>query len=82
LPTPAPTRTGRPRWRRIARRMVFFVASVVLVIAFCLGGRRITQADYPTAFSWSLFAVGLGLGVVVCVRALARGQRPGRSEVS
>lgn len=33
MPTPAPTRPGRPRWRRIARRLVFLVASVVLVVA-------------------------------------------------
>ena len=73
---------GRPLSIKASDWLGWVVASLVLVIAFCLGGRRITQADYRTAFSWPLFAVGLGMGVAVCVRALARGQRAGRSEAS
>jgi hypothetical protein len=53
----------------------WMVAGVVLVVAFCLGGRRITEDDYRVAFSWPLFVVGLGIGLAVCARALARRQR-------
>jgi hypothetical protein len=53
----------------------WMVANVVLVAAFCLGGRRITEDDYRAAFSWPLFVVGLGIGLTVCSRALARRQR-------
>lgn len=53
----------------------WMVAGVVLVVAFCLGGRRITEDNYRAAFSWLLFVIGLGIGLAACIRALARKQR-------
>jgi hypothetical protein len=53
----------------------WMVADVLLIAAFCLGGRHITEDNYRAAFSWPLFAVGLGIGSAVCIRALARKPR-------
>lgn len=50
-------------------------AVVIIIAAFCLGGRRITEDDYHASFSLPLFAVGFGLGLAVCLRALARRPR-------
>lgn len=47
-------------------------AAVVLIVAFCLGGRRITEPDYRVCFPEFLFVLGYGLGVAACVRALIR----------
>jgi hypothetical protein len=51
------------------------VASVVLVLSFCLGGTHITETDYAAHFHPRLFAVGYGLGLVACVRPLMRPAR-------
>jgi hypothetical protein len=66
---------GRPLSIKAGDWLGWTAASVVLIVAFCLGGRRITETDYSTAFSWPLFAVGLGMGLAVCIRALTRSQR-------
>ncbi|MHC4519744.1 MAG: hypothetical protein ACYTAS_14235, partial [Planctomycetota bacterium] len=53
-----------------------WAAAVVLIIAaFCLGGRHITEDDYRASFSLPLFGVGLGLGLAVCLRTLVRRPR-------
>jgi len=47
-------------------------AVLILILTFCLGGRQITQPNYRTCFPESLFALGLGLGLAICVRVLRR----------
>jgi len=47
-------------------------AALILILAFCLGGRQITQPSYRACFPESLFALGLGLGIAICVRVLTR----------
>ena len=47
-------------------------AAVILIVTFCLGGRHITQDDYRAFFPEPLFALGFGLGLIVCGRALRR----------
>lgn len=47
-------------------------AVIVLIVAFCLGGRHITEPDYRVWFPEPLFILGYGLGAAACLRALAR----------
>jgi hypothetical protein len=47
-------------------------ASLLVVVTFCLGGTHISEPDYAAHFHPLLFAVGYGLGVLVCVRAALR----------
>ena len=51
------------------------MAGIILITAFCLGGRWITEDNYQAAFFWPLYAVGLGLGLTVCLHVLTRRQR-------
>jgi hypothetical protein len=48
------------------------VATGILVVSFCLGGRHTTEPDYAEYFSPGLFAAGFALGGAVCLRALLR----------
>ncbi len=48
------------------------VATTILIVAFCLGGRFITETDYRAAFPEWLFALGFALGLAVSVRVLTR----------
>jgi multidrug transporter EmrE-like cation transporter len=48
------------------------VATTILIGAFCLGGRFITETDYRAAFPEWLFALGFALGLAVSVRVLTR----------
>lgn len=47
-------------------------ASAIVVVSLCLGGRRIAKPDYQACFHPSLFFLGYGLGIAVCVRAFLR----------
>jgi hypothetical protein len=47
-------------------------ASIVLILAFCLAGAHMTEADYASHFHWPIYAVGLAVGVATFWRALAR----------
>lgn len=51
-------------------------SSIILIVAFCLGGRHITETNYRVYFPESVFVLGLGLGITACVRALTRGEQP------
>jgi len=53
----------------------WITAAVVLIVAFCLGGRHITDPNYKAYFPEPVFALGYGLGVATCVRALIRIQK-------
>jgi hypothetical protein len=66
---------GRPLSITASDWLGWLGAGVIVVAAFCLGGRWITEDNYQTAFSWPLFAVGFGLGLGVCLRALTRPRR-------
>jgi hypothetical protein len=66
---------GKPLSIKASDWIGWAVATVVLIVAFCLGGRRITEDNYREAFSWPLFAGGYGFGLAVCIRALMREQR-------
>ncbi len=58
-----------------------WLASVVIVIvAFCLGGRHITQPDYAKYFPPWLFSVGFALGIGACVTAVLRGRGRPRAQ--
>ncbi|MBP7049974.1 MAG: hypothetical protein KBE65_03065 [Phycisphaerae bacterium] len=57
----------------------WLASTCIVIAAFCLGGRRITQADYAECFPLWLFAAGFTLGVCVCARAMSR--RNGRREL-
>ncbi len=48
------------------------VASVAVVVSLALGGTHITEAEYAAHFHPALFALGYGLGIATCVRALQR----------
>ena len=45
-------------------------SAIILIVAFCLGGRRITLPDYKAYFPTPVFALGYALGIAACVRAL------------
>ncbi|HNS19405.1 MAG TPA: hypothetical protein PKH24_02845 [Sedimentisphaerales bacterium] len=70
---------GRPlvvtRWDWLG----WLASTCIVIAAFCLGGRRITHADYAEQFPLWLFAAGFALGVGVCIRATSR--RNGRREL-
>ncbi len=43
---------------------------LIITVSFCLGGTHITEANYAQYFYWPLFAIGFGLGIVICARSL------------
>lgn len=63
---------GRPLIVTRADWLGWLVSTGIIVVSFCLGGRRITQADYAESFHVSVFAVGFCLGVGTCARTLLR----------
>ncbi len=50
----------------------FALACVIIVVSFCLGGRRITQPDYAECFSPALFATGNILAVAIFAKCLLK----------
>jgi hypothetical protein len=66
---------GRPLPTRWSDWIGWVTASVALVLAFCLAGVHMTEADYAAHFHWPIYAVGLALGVGTFWRALARRTR-------
>ena len=67
---------GRPLSIERSDWIGWTASAILLIVAFCLGGRRITEADYRAAFPESLFVLGYGLGIVACVRAWWRHGEP------
>jgi hypothetical protein len=63
---------GRPLSVRWSDWLGWTASAVVLVVVFCLGGRRITQDNYRAFFPELLFALGFGLGIIACAWALLR----------
>ncbi|OHB66876.1 MAG: hypothetical protein A2Y77_02650 [Planctomycetes bacterium RBG_13_62_9] len=47
-------------------------AATIIIVSFCLGGRRITEPDYADHFHPLLFAIGMIAGVLTCGRAMRR----------
>ena len=50
----------------------WLAAAIAIIVSFALGGRHIDRADYAEFFSPVLFALGYGIGLTVCARALRR----------
>lgn len=63
---------NRPLTLTYADGLGWLVAALIVVVAFCLGSRHITEADYADSFYWPLFAVGCALGLAICIRSLRR----------
>jgi len=63
---------NRPLSIRWSDWLGWTVAVVMLVVAFCLGGRHITKSDYEAYFPLPLFAAGFTLGIAACGRTLMR----------
>jgi len=54
--------------------LALFIASIVVIVSFCISGPHTAQEDYSSYFYWSLFAVGLLPAVLVLVKCLFRSQ--------
>ena len=67
---------GRPLIVARADWAGWIISTGIIVVAFCLGGRHITQADYADYFPAWMFAAGLILGVDTCVRSVLRAREP------
>jgi len=52
--------------------LAWLVATVIIIVSFCLGGAHVTQPDYREHFHWPVFAVGYALAVAACLRCLRR----------
>ncbi len=63
---------NRPLSIKLSDWLGWLAASVILVVAFCLGGTHIAEPCYREYFYRSLFGLGYGLGLAACVRALVR----------
>jgi hypothetical protein len=50
----------------------WLAAAIVIIVSFALGGRHIDRANYAEFFSPVLFAIGYGIGLIFCARALRR----------
>ena len=68
---------NRPLTVTYADGLGWLVAALIVVVAFCIGGRHITKAEYADSFYWPLFAVGYALGLATCIRSLRRTSEPG-----
>jgi hypothetical protein len=53
----------------------FFLAAVVVVISFCIGGLHVTEADYQSYFYWPLFGVGYAGGIALYLKCLLKSER-------
>jgi hypothetical protein len=71
---------GQPLRIRWTDWFLWLLASVVVVISFCLGGTHITEPDYAAHFHPALFLSGYGLGIATCLRALRHPARRAGSE--
>lgn len=56
------------RWDWLA----WLLASVVIIVSFCLGGTHVTEPNYKEYFHWPIFAVGYAIAAAACLRCLAR----------
>jgi hypothetical protein len=63
---------ARPLKVTIIDWLGFFLASVVVVISFCIAGLHITEPDFQSYFYWPLFAAGYVLAIAVFTRCVLR----------
>jgi hypothetical protein len=63
---------GRPLVVTATDWLGWLASMLIIVVAFCLGGSRIAEPEYATAWRWPIFAVGYAVGIVVCIRTLRR----------
>lgn len=61
---------GRPLAVTYGDWLGWLASAAIITVSFCLGGTHIGEADYLEYFHWPLFAVGLSVGAMVCVRSL------------
>ncbi len=50
----------------------FLLASLVVVVSFCIAGRHTTKPDFQSYFYWPLFAVGHISAVVLFIKCLSK----------
>ena len=50
----------------------WLLASIVIIVSFCLGGTHVTEPNYKEYFHWPIFAVGYVIAVAACLGCLAR----------
>ncbi len=67
--------TGRPIRTTWLDWIGYVVACVIIVAAFCMGGRAVTQPDYAEHFSPALFGAGNILAIGVFLKCLVRSRR-------
>lgn len=64
--------TARPIKATLTDWLAFVVASLFLVVSFCLAGRHISEPGYDSHFSWLLFALGYLSAVALFLKCLLK----------
>ncbi|MBN2183489.1 MAG: hypothetical protein JW715_16380 [Sedimentisphaerales bacterium] len=62
----------RPIKTRFYDWIAFFVASLIIVVSFCIPGPHTAEQNYSSYFYWTLFAAGLLFAVVAFAGCLLR----------
>ncbi len=63
---------GSPLAIRYTDWLGWLASTIIIVVAFCLGGIHVTEPDYAEHFPWPLFAVGYAVAIATCVRSLRK----------
>jgi len=63
---------GRPLKVTLVDWLAFLLASVVVVVSFCIAGRHASEPDFQSYFYWPLFAVGHISAVVLFMKCLLK----------
>jgi hypothetical protein len=53
----------------------FFLAGLIAVVSFCIGGLHITEPDYDSYFYWPLFGLGYAGGIALYLKCLFKSVR-------
>ncbi len=63
---------GSPPVIRYTDWLGWLASTVIIIVAFCLGGTHVMEPDYAEHFRWPLFMVGYAVGVATCMRSLRK----------